>query len=205
MAAQECIKAVTHMHTPVTQFLMFDGSVGHSETARGARKISRHAAAKDSPYDPEVLEELRRMRVFVVGAGAIGSELLKNFAILGVGTGTSNPTQPTPGATKSTRSTRRAAKGSKATPTGKYSRRPGRSLWAAERLLEGGIIVTDMDVIERSNLNRQLLFRYVAFYLFASFFHFCVHCDMLKYGVFLQRASYRPAQVSGRRGGGGEH
>jgi molybdopterin/thiamine biosynthesis adenylyltransferase len=48
----------------------------------------------------------------VVGAGAIGCELLKNFAMMGLG----------------------------ASP-------------------EGKIVVTDMDLIERSNLNRQFLFR----------------------------------------------
>lgn len=51
------------------------------------------------------------LKYFVVGAGAIGCELLKNFAMMGIGT-------------------------------------------------EGGrIIVTDMDLIEKSNLNRQFLFR----------------------------------------------
>ena len=49
---------------------------------------------------------------FKVGAGAIGCELLKNFALMGLGAGT-----------------------------------------------EGNITVTDMDFIERSNLNRQFLFR----------------------------------------------
>lgn len=46
-----------------------------------------------------------------VGAGAIGCELLKNFAMLGLAAG------------------------------------------------EGEVIVTDMDTIEKSNLNRQFLFR----------------------------------------------
>lgn len=49
---------------------------------------------------------------FKVGAGAIGCELLKNFALIGLGAGE-----------------------------------------------EGHITVTDMDFIERSNLNRQFLFR----------------------------------------------
>lgn len=49
---------------------------------------------------------------FKVGAGAIGCELLKNFALIGLGAGE-----------------------------------------------EGHITVTDMDYIERSNLNRQFLFR----------------------------------------------
>jgi molybdopterin/thiamine biosynthesis adenylyltransferase len=48
----------------------------------------------------------------MIGAGAIGCELLKNFAMIGLGTGD-----------------------------------------------DGNIIVTDPDVIEVSNLNRQFLFR----------------------------------------------
>lgn len=52
-----------------------------------------------------------KLKYFIVGAGAIGCELLKNFAMMGVGA-------------------------------------------------EGGkIIITDMDLIEKSNLNRQFLFR----------------------------------------------
>ena len=50
--------------------------------------------------------------MFIVGAGAIGCELLKNFAMMGIGAGTG-----------------------------------------------GRVTVTDMDIIERSNLNRQFLFR----------------------------------------------
>lgn len=51
------------------------------------------------------------LKYFVVGAGAIGCELLKNFAMMGLGA-------------------------------------------------DGGqVIVTDMDLIEKSNLNRQFLFR----------------------------------------------
>ena len=57
-------------------------------------------------------QKLASLRYFVVGAGAIGCELLKNFAMLGVGCGES-----------------------------------------------GQIFVTDMDLIEKSNLNRQFLFR----------------------------------------------
>lgn len=52
------------------------------------------------------------LRFFIVGAGAIGCEYLKNFAMMGIGAG----------------------KG-------------------------GEIIITDMDLIEKSNLNRQFLFR----------------------------------------------
>ena len=54
----------------------------------------------------------------MVGAGAIGCELLKNYAMLGVGTGKKNAA--------------------------------GKS---------GSIVLTDPDIIEVSNLNRQFLFR----------------------------------------------
>lgn len=58
------------------------------------------------------LDSIASFLFFKVGAGAIGCELLKNFALIGLGAG------------------------------------------------EGGhITVTDMDYIEKSNLNRQFLFR----------------------------------------------
>lgn len=57
-------------------------------------------------------EKLSRQHYLLVGAGAIGCELLKGFALVGLGAG-------------------------------------GR----------GGVTVTDMDYIERSNLSRQFLFR----------------------------------------------
>ena len=56
----------------------------------------------------------------MIGAGAIGCELLKNYAMLGVG-------------------------------TGKGDEKAGKKA--------GSIVLTDPDVIEVSNLNRQFLFR----------------------------------------------
>ena len=58
----------------------------------------------------DLLKKVRQSELFMVGSGAIGCELLKNYAMLGVGA-------------------------------------------------EGKIILTDPDVIEVSNLNRQFLFR----------------------------------------------
>jgi hypothetical protein len=59
-----------------------------------------------------MVERIKDCRLFMIGAGAIGCELLKNYAVLGLGTGDA-----------------------------------------------GHIILTDPDVIEVSNLNRQFLFR----------------------------------------------
>ena len=58
------------------------------------------------------MDKIRQAKVFMVGAGAIGCELLKNFAMIGLGTASN-----------------------------------------------GRITMTDPDVIELSNLNRQFLFR----------------------------------------------
>lgn len=59
-----------------------------------------------------MIESLEDCNLFMIGAGAIGCELLKNFSMLSIGTGEI-----------------------------------------------GKIIVTDPDIIEVSNLNRQFLFR----------------------------------------------
>ena len=39
----------------------------------------------------DLVEKLAYTRLFMVGAGAIGCELLKNYAMLGVGVGRANP------------------------------------------------------------------------------------------------------------------
>lgn len=91
-----------------------------SEKEQQANPIDLPSCApKNSRYDSQIAvfgaalhEKLQNQRYFVVGAGAIGCELLKNFALMGLGTGEA-----------------------------------------------GGVEVTDMDSIERSNLNRQFLFR----------------------------------------------
>lgn len=68
----------------------------------------------------DVIDKLANAKLFMVGAGAIGCELLKNYAMLGVGCAKKDD--------------KTGAKG-------------------------GQIVLTDPDVIEVSNLNRQFLFR----------------------------------------------
>lgn len=82
IASQELVKSVSNQNMPIKQWLYLD-------------------TLDITDYD------VRGLRVFIVGAGAIGCELLKNFSMLGV----------------------------------------------------NNICITDMDVIEKSNLNRQFLFR----------------------------------------------
>ncbi|XP_054930262.1 ubiquitin-like modifier-activating enzyme 1 [Dermacentor andersoni] len=116
IAAQEVMKACSGKFMPIQQWLYFDafeclpkgGDV--LEAAANAMERTRYAA-QTRVFGVGVQDQLMAQNYFVVGAGAIGCELLKNFAMMGIGAS------------------------------------------------DGLIHVTDMDVIERSNLNRQFLFR----------------------------------------------
>ncbi|KAJ8299843.1 hypothetical protein KUTeg_022590 [Tegillarca granosa] len=90
--AQEGLKALTGKFMPLNQNDRYD----HLRICVGENKINK----------------LANMRLFMVGCGAIGCEMLKNYALLGV-----------------------SSQG------------------------KGQITITDNDLIEKSNLNRQFLFR----------------------------------------------
>ncbi|KAK9881581.1 hypothetical protein WA026_016454 [Henosepilachna vigintioctopunctata] len=116
VVAQEVMKACSSKFHPIYQWLYFDAIECLPENIEDITE--ELAAPTDSRYDGQIAvfgrefqKKLGGLKYFVVGAGAIGCELLKNFAMMGIGT-------------------------------------------------EGGkITVTDMDLIEKSNLNRQFLFR----------------------------------------------
>ncbi|XP_041743474.1 ubiquitin-like modifier-activating enzyme 1 isoform X2 [Coregonus clupeaformis] len=121
LAAQEVMKACTGKFTPLQQWLYFDAleCLPEDNGGEGEQLTESTCSPRGSRYDGQTAvfgsgfqERLGEQKYFLVGAGAIGCELLKNFALIGLGAG------------------------------------------------EGGhITVTDMDSIERSNLNRQFLFR----------------------------------------------
>lgn len=131
MASQEVIKAITHVHTPVSQFQMFEALDSTSTVDESQSSVDMDGLSNQSSgVDTEASTDLSSLKIFVVGAGAIGCEVLKNFALMGVGAG--NLTEINNNSS---------------------------SMWSRHGLQNGGIIVADMDSIERSNLNRQLLFR----------------------------------------------
>uniref|UniRef100_A0A8B9CCT3 E1 ubiquitin-activating enzyme n=1 Tax=Anser brachyrhynchus TaxID=132585 RepID=A0A8B9CCT3_9AVES len=117
VASQEVLKAVTGKFSPLQQWLYIDmldivtplEKMGSEEfLPRG----DRYDALRACIGDP-LCQKLHNLNVFLVGCGAIGCEMLKNFALLGVGTGQD----------------------------------------------KGLVTITDPDLIEKSNLNRQFLFR----------------------------------------------
>lgn len=118
IAAQEVIKACTRKFTPLRQWLYFDSFECLPE--KEDELAEAPPQAKRTRYDGQTVvfgsafqEKLLSQKYFLVGAGAIGCELLKNFALIGLGAGE-----------------------------------------------QGHITLTDMDFIEKSNLNRQFLFRF---------------------------------------------
>ncbi|XP_067835670.1 ubiquitin-like modifier-activating enzyme 1 isoform X1 [Heptranchias perlo] len=118
VAAQEVMKSCTGKFTPIMQWLYFD-SLESMPEENEASLTAESCSFRNCRYDGQIAvfgaamqEKLSKLKYFLVGAGAIGCELLKNFAMIGLACG------------------------------------------------EGGeLTVTDMDTIEKSNLNRQFLFR----------------------------------------------
>lgn len=125
IAAQEVMKACSGRFHPLHQWFYFDALECLPESweeAENGGLVEALAGSTNSRYDGQTAvfgssfqRKLADMRTFVVGAGAIGCELLKNMALMGVGCGDCDS--------------------------------------------KGQIVVTDMDTIEKSNLNRQFLFR----------------------------------------------
>ncbi len=116
LVAQEVLKAVSGKFHPIVQWLYFDSleslptSLKRSEEL--CKPLNTRYDGQIAVFGREFQEKIADVKEFLVGAGAIGCEMLKTWAMIGLGTG----------------------------PKGK-------------------ITVTDMDQIEKSNLNRQFLFR----------------------------------------------
>lgn len=119
ITAQEVMKACSGKFNPIQQYLYFDALECLPVENRDTLLTSQNCSQKCNRYDGQTAvfgedfqNKLAGLKYFLVGAGAIGCEILKNWALMGIACG------------------------------------------------EGGqVYVTDMDIIEKSNLNRQFLFR----------------------------------------------
>jgi ubiquitin-activating enzyme E1 len=115
LVAQEVLKACSAKFHPVLQYTYFDSL----ESLPSTLPSEADCQPTGSRYDGQVAvfgktfqDKIFNYRQFLVGAGAIGCEMLKNWSLIGLGSGPN-----------------------------------------------GAIYVTDLDTIEKSNLNRQFLFR----------------------------------------------
>jgi len=116
VAAQEVLKSVSGKFHPIVQWLYFDSLESLPTSTKRSEELCKPIGSR---YDGQIAvfgkdfqEKIENVNEFLVGAGAIGCEMLKNWAMIGLATG----------------------------PKGK-------------------ITIADMDQIEKSNLNRQFLFR----------------------------------------------
>ncbi|KAI8149195.1 ubiquitin-activating emzyme E1 [Fennellomyces sp. T-0311] len=116
LGAQEVLKAVSGKFNPIHQFMYMDALEALPKSVNISEEL---CAPIGSRYDGQIAvfgrefqEKIANTKEFLVGAGAIGCEMLKNWAMMGLGSGP-----------------------------------------------EGALYITDMDTIEKSNLNRQFLFR----------------------------------------------
>jgi len=107
IVAQEVLKACSGKFNPIKQWLYFDALTCFDNTITDTEPIGYRYDNHLQIFGRKFVEKVLKQKYFIVGAGAIGCELLKNFAMIGI----------------------------------------------------GNIIITDMDIIEKSNLSRQFLFR----------------------------------------------
>eukprot|EP00743_Colponemidia_sp_Colp-15_P003750 GILK01004046.1.p1 GENE.GILK01004046.1~~GILK01004046.1.p1 ORF type:complete len:1912 (-),score=378.64 GILK01004046.1:123-5405(-) len=118
LLAQEVIKGITGKFSPIHQWFYADASELLPDSPNLELAADDHMPIQDRLdglricVGQSVVHRLANLKLFMVGSGAIGCELLKNYAMMGVGCGE-----------------------------------------------DGKIVLTDPDVIETSNLNRQFLFR----------------------------------------------
>jgi len=123
--SQEAVKSMTNKFVPITQFFYNDVTEiipelpeQQSEIEAFIKEQKLSESTKDryqglrAVVGQSLIEKLSESNMFMVGVGAIGCELLKNFAMVGVA-----------------------------------------------RAQNAKMTITDPDVIETSNLNRQFLFR----------------------------------------------
>ncbi|KAI0089325.1 ubiquitin activating enzyme [Irpex rosettiformis] len=113
--AQEALKAVSAKFHPMLQYLYFDSLESLPDelpTEADTQPTGTRYDAQIAVFGKKFQDKIANYRQFLVGAGAIGCEMLKNWSMIGLATGP-----------------------------------------------KGAITVTDLDTIEKSNLNRQFLFR----------------------------------------------
>ena len=113
--AQEVLKACSAKFHPMIQHMYFDSLESlpaELPTEQDCQPLGSRYDAQIAVFGKKFQDKIANFREFLVGSGAIGCEMLKNWSMIGLASG----------------------------PNGK-------------------IHVTDLDTIEKSNLNRQFLFR----------------------------------------------
>lgn len=88
VAAQECLKASSGLYNPIKQFILYDcDEVIISSNEGENMNVDDAECGVAYILGDATYTALKNKRLFVVGSGAIGCEILKNLAAMGAGTG----------------------------------------------------------------------------------------------------------------------
>ena len=90
IVGQEVLKACSGKFTPIPGFLYFDADECLPEALLSPAELAPLNSRYDSQiavFGREMQQKLFDLQYFIVGAGAIGCEMLKNWALMGVGCG----------------------------------------------------------------------------------------------------------------------
>jgi len=94
LVAQEAVKGMTQKYTPINQLMYYNSleiapkivSKDTIQTERLLEDSDRYSRLRTC-IGNTLLTKLQQSKIFVVGMGAIGCELLKNYSMCGIGTG----------------------------------------------------------------------------------------------------------------------
>eukprot|EP01112_Ceratiomyxa_fruticulosa_P016901 TRINITY_DN5173_c0_g2_i1.p1 TRINITY_DN5173_c0_g2~~TRINITY_DN5173_c0_g2_i1.p1 ORF type:complete len:1132 (-),score=303.50 TRINITY_DN5173_c0_g2_i1:160-3321(-) len=94
IVAQEVLKAASGKFHPIYQWFYLDAVEALPKHEEGVAIHADEYKPLNSRYDDQIAvfgrtfqDKLNNLRYFLVGAGAIGCEMLKNWAMMGIGTG----------------------------------------------------------------------------------------------------------------------
>lgn len=90
MVGQEVLKAVSGKFTPLQGFFYLDADECLPDDVPDLSLLEPQGSRYDSQimvFGKDVQEKMLNLRYFIIGAGAIGCEMLKNWALMGVGCG----------------------------------------------------------------------------------------------------------------------
>lgn len=92
-AAQECLKAASGKYMPIMQFLYFDAFEALPPAQSSYHPLKSAVSRVGDRYDgtrmllgAKLMERIAASNLFIVGAGALGCELLKQFLLMGAST-----------------------------------------------------------------------------------------------------------------------
>ena len=90
IAGQEVIKACSAKFTPIQQWFYFDGSDALPSEPLSEEELTPMGCRYDSQimvFGRELQSRIQQLSMFLVGAGAIGCEMLKTWSLMGVSCG----------------------------------------------------------------------------------------------------------------------